>query len=376
MAGHTLPHQIELFGSPRQRGRMHGESLREIIRSALERWETYLLDEIQTDLEAYVDQFLGDTDFLPAIERWTPGLLEEVRGISEGAAMDFRTMLCWNLSFDEHWNHMRDLKLGGLGPPAGCTAIGVFGQADAPTLLAQNNDLPDYLDGTQTLIRMRLPERDLELLIFTPAGALAQNSISSRGLGVCVNTLPQLDYCRDGLPSFFVLRALLERETLEEAARFLHHVKHASGLNYMLGSPEKVLDFECSANQVVQLPPEGGGTHIFHTNHPLISDDRGMFHASKQALPPSSPLADPYPAFSDLRLKALQREFAGRGDDVTSQAISAALSGRDVPVCFTLKSYENIFTFGSTIAELSASPTLHLAPGPPALTPYQRFRFS
>lgn len=375
MGAPNLPHQIEAYGSPRQRGRMHGESLRAIIGAALGRWEDHLLKEVQMDLEAYVDRFLEDTDFLPAIERWTPELLDEVRGIAEGAALDFHTTLCWNLSFDEHWNHVRDLKLAGTAH-SGCTAIGVPGKPDSPTLLAQNNDLPDYLDGTQTLIHMRLPERDLELLIFAPAGALAQNSINSRGLGACVNTLPQLDHCPDGLPSFFVLRALLEQETIEEATRFLCRVRHASGINYMLGSPEQVLDFECSANKVVQLCPQPGMTRLLHTNHPLVSDDQGMFRAWREALPLSSPLADPYPAFSDLRLEALLREFGVREGPATSQDIGAALSARNVPVCFTPGSYENIFTFGSTIAELGTRPVLHLAPGPPALTPFQRFGFT
>ena len=60
----------------------------------------------------HVAGLLGATRFVPAIEASTPELLEEVRGIAEGAGVSFERILAYNLMDEEWWYSQA------AGPPA------------------------------------------------------------------------------------------------------------------------------------------------------------------------------------------------------------------------------------------------------------------
>jgi hypothetical protein len=98
---------IVLEGSPRERGRIHGETLKPLILDHIGRWKEILGVTTGENPDAYIGQFLEDTDMLTPVERWTPDLLEEVRGIAEGTGVDFRTIFALNLS-DEEWWYRRE----------------------------------------------------------------------------------------------------------------------------------------------------------------------------------------------------------------------------------------------------------------------------
>src|SRR5207245_6921022 len=121
--------------------------------------------------EDYLDRFVEGTDFLPAIARWAPDLLEEVRGIGEGADLSFRDAYAYQL-MDEEWLFRCAQTREREGPNLHhCSVVGVFGEG-APSILAQNMDLPKVYDGTQTLLYIRHAEPGPESLVFTPAGLI------------------------------------------------------------------------------------------------------------------------------------------------------------------------------------------------------------
>ena len=82
---------------------------------------------------------------------------------------------------------------------------------------------------------------------------------------------------------------------------FLHRVKHASGQNYVVGGPAQVYSFECSANKVSRFQPPGRPGVVWHTNHPLASDDFGAAYRATLAKPAGGP-----PGSSEVRLKSLE----------------------------------------------------------------------
>jgi hypothetical protein len=222
--------KIELRGSPRERGRIHGETLRPLVREHLERWREALVADLGVEPDAYVHEFLRDTNFLPAIERWTPRLLEELRGIAEGAGTDFRYTFVRALSDEEPW-YRRERKLAAM-TAKGCTSLGADARDGRPTVIAQNMDMPGWCDGHQVLLHVIDPSSPVEVFAFTVAGKISLCGMNSAGLGMCCNTLSQLDYARDGLPEDFVVRGFLERASLAAGLEFLRTVPHASGQNY------------------------------------------------------------------------------------------------------------------------------------------------
>ena len=348
-------HVLELEGSPRELGRAHGEEVRAEIGLGLERWLSVLGGATHVAAQDYVSSFLESTDFFGAIERFTPNLLEEVRGIAEGARQPFETVFAYQLMDEEWWYRLGRMRAR-KAPIEACSAVGVVA-AERSTLLAQNMDLPSHYDGTQVLLRIKTAGQP-EVLIFGPAGLLGTTGLNERGVGVCVNTLPQLRHSARGLPVGFVVRGALAQETADDAAAFVRRVPHASGQNYMLGGPGDLLDLEGSAGGVSEVTR--GGTQSIHTNHPLASDD-----LDESARPERG-------STTRARLKKLE-ELAAAGAGLTVGQIQQTLSDREVPVCVSRGS--DWITLGSLVMELSDQPVMHIAPGPPAETPYQTVTF-
>lgn len=364
---------IELRGNARQRGLIHGETLRDLVVEHLERWKDALVADMQIDPNTYVNQLLAETNFIPAIERWAPDLLEELRGISEGAGTDFRYTFARALSDEEPWyRRERRLSPGGY---KGCSSVGIDYRSDQATVIAQNMDMPKWCDGHQVLLRIIDPDSPVEVFAFTLAGKISLAGLNSAGLGVCCNGLSQLNYCRDGLAEDFVVRGLLSRPSLNEGLDFMRGVKHASGQNYTIGAPRsRAYNLECSANKVSEYRPVVGKDRVYHTNHPLANDDQSFYRQMASTVPEED-LPSLYHGTSYLRLPIIESGFGASVVPPTIQTIKDVFSTH--PVCRhgELEGRYDHYTIGCLIMELTDSPRLHVAAGPPCSTPFQTFCF-
>lgn len=363
---------VHAGGAPRERGRVQGEALRPAIAAAMGCWKENLAATTGFDPEVYLDRFVAATAFLPAIERWAPHLLEEVRGIGEGAGVSFRDIYAYQL-MDEEWLYRRDLRRAAKETAEHCSVIATAGELGSRTLLAQNMDLPKYYDGSQTLLHVRHEEGDLEALVFTAAGLLGLTGLNSNGVGICCNTLGQLSHAREGLPVAFVVRRALEASSLERAAGFVQAITHASGQNYVLGGPGRVVDFECSSGKVVQYAP--GSIRLFHTNHPLANDDLPGNGTLIQPVRTTEVGAQPAAlSNSEQRYAYLEREVGAGAEAITVERAQALLSTCEVPINVARGSAGDSMTLGSLVMELNL-PALHYAPGPPAEDAYSVWTF-
>ncbi|MCK5347558.1 MAG: hypothetical protein KAR20_29315, partial [Candidatus Heimdallarchaeota archaeon] len=84
----TKINYIEMKGTPFNRGQTYGETLKAEIWEAFER-TMYQTKQDGIDFDPIVDDFLESTQYLSAVEKWTPNLLQEVKGIAKGAGIDF-----------------------------------------------------------------------------------------------------------------------------------------------------------------------------------------------------------------------------------------------------------------------------------------------
>ena len=369
---------LVLTGTPRQRGRAHGESLRPAIREGIARWKACLGKNtgLHPDRCAYLRQFLAARDFLPALQKWTPGLVDEIEGIAEGAGLDFPTVYAWQL-VDEEWLYRREAFFGTFEAPPGCSGIGVFGDRAGAPLLAQTMDIPGYYHDLQTILHIQYPHSDLEAFVFTIPGMVAINGLNNHGVGVCVNTLSQLQPARDGLPVAAVLCGILECKTGVEAEGFVRMIRHASGQNYLIGSPQGITSLECSASKVVAFAPSGRSLPVWHTNHPLVNDDtRRFWNAYQKATPELKAQIDLDLKDSTDRCVYLERELADASRGMTVESIHSILSVHDVPVCVDYQDDNQSHTYGCLIMELAVPPVLHITLGPPCSHPLQEFRYS
>jgi len=342
---------LHLTGTPRQRGRTHGEELRAKIAFILDLWKADIEKETRIPGEEYIARFLAGTNFLPAKERWTPDLLEEVRGLAQGSVQNFNTMLAFQCMDEDWWFRAASRR-------EHCSVIGVHGWGKAP-LLAQNMDIHRMTDGNQVLLH--ITDNDSEAYVFSFAGFLGLTGLNSRPLGVCVNTIPQLNSSIDGLPVAFVLRGLLKQSSLEDAEKFLRTVKHASGQNYMIADTSRILDFECSAAGASQFG--AGAKNLYHTNHPLASEDFRPGEKEKAARS--------FVTNSHQRLAMLAA--LSEAEVVNYHYLKETL--KTDPVCIELKPNDDFFTSGSLVMTLSAHALLDIAAGPPSQTEYETYGF-
>ncbi len=329
-------------------------------------WKAWIKTTFQQEPDVFITNFLENSNCLAAAERWQPDVLEEVRGIAEGAEVDFETMFAYQL-IDEMW------AMGNMLGNHHCSSIGVDRRGDRPTIVAQNLDLPQYMHGYQTLLHIKLPPSDedidgkpLQILAFTIPGIVAADGVNNYGVAVACNTVLQLKPDPNGLPVDFVVRGMLGCRTREAAVEFAQSVTHAAGQNYIVGGKNEAWSIECSQDVVTRFEPSPGCGYTYHTNHPVANENyRDEYRQRVEAAQ-----AEDREATQSFRFTSLEARLTDPAE-IDVRKITETLASRDHPrdsIC-------NASTYGSLIMVLGEQPYLLLAPGKPDETEFQKFTF-
>lgn len=341
---------IDCPKAPLARGRAHGEALRGTIAGKVERWQAAIGKAYGRPAAAFLPVFLSVTDFRTAIAAHVPDLLEEVRGIAEGAGISEETAYALQLMDEEWW-------FGGFDGEGHCSSLAVAPVAGRGTLVGQTMDLPRWHDGAQAVLR--LDDGGSETLVYTSAGLIGLMGVSGRGLGICVNTLAQLAYSPRGLPVSFALRGALAQENA--AAAFLSRVPHASGQTYQIGDRHGIRTLECAAGGVTEVTIAGGLS--LHTNHPL---------ANTRAAPNARLEGS---GDSRTRLRSLHTDFSRGPADIETakRALAARRKGGAVSIVpkgpprpDTRLGLLRQMTIGAVVYEIGETVSLCVAAGPPS----------
>jgi hypothetical protein len=228
------------------------------------------------------------------------------------------------------------------------------------------------------VLHVKHDDSDLEEILLTVPGATGIWGLSSRSIGVCLNALTMtLQPSTRGLATTFVARGILHQPTLDEAIEFVTGVEHASGEVYTFGDIERVVCFEGSANRVARFIPESGPEVVYHTNHPLVSDDLWLSLSNIERVAPE--IRERFAVGmenSRTRLESVARRLSDLNPPITADEAKQILCSHDseeYPVCRHDPS-GNITTF-SLVMELSESPVMHMAPGPGCTRQYRAYGF-
>lgn len=353
---------IEIGGSPHERGLAYGAGLRALIVARDRAWREAITRGTGLAADDFLAGFLAGTDFLPEIERQTPQLLDEVRGIAEGCGLPFEAIYAAQL-MDEEWWFSEMLA----GRREHCSSLGSHDAAASRSMLAQTMDLPNWNDGFQVALTIRDLEPGLDAIVLTMAGMIGLNGMNSAGLGVVVNTLAQLRCNPKGLPVAFASRGVLRHRTHDAAIAFLQGVHHASGQNFIIGDRQLVSDHECSAAGAFAFVPERSRRGlVWHANHPLASKDRSA-RADAGALVASD-------ENTHGRMAVLDHQLQGRKAPLGVIEAQLLLANRDNPrhpISRRLgENGSHAFTFATVVWDLGPEPVAHIAPGPACTTPF------
>jgi isopenicillin-N N-acyltransferase-like protein len=336
---------IEVRGSARQRGREQGEGAREQIGRMVASYRGFFpaVSGVSWD-----DGLIASRKFLAFAEAAFPHLIEELRGIAEGAGESFQDV--WLLNCYEGVTDM-------AGDRGGCTCLALR-QEHAETghvLMAHNEDWIS-LDRENVYLVRAEPTDGVPFLGMSYGGLLVNIGLNAEGIGVAINSVYPTDG-QVGVPRIVFSRAVLGARTIGEAIGACLAPDRDGGYNYLLADRNgELYNVETSARSHTLL--YGGEGWLVHTNHYLSPSMQEIeqpgryigshvrYHRARRLLRSQLGTA------SAASLGELLRDHVNRPNSIC---------GHEDP---TEPAHERSQTVISLVMDLTAR-TLWAAPGPP-----------
>lgn len=330
-------------GTHRELGRQHGEQAARHIRAHIDimcAGEKLSRDQLRRRA----------AQFQPVFERWCPHLLDEMRGLGEGAGVTFEEAMACNIRGELHY-----------APAAGCTAYAIKSQGTAThhIIVGQNSDMGSQVIDLAYVLRLQ-PVNKPEILMWTFGGMLGYHGFNSAGVAKFENALGGGPHTRFGIPHYPVVRMMYECGSLDEVIAMLKKMPTEYSVNYLMADGEgNIADLE-STPDGPQVLHDGGAGYLVHTNH-FLSKPFATEENFKESLPDSFP-----------RLERIQSLVASRYGGIGVADIQSFLTdhaGYPTSICRHDKSMR---TVASLIAE-PAEGVLHVAAGNPCQHSYATY---
>ncbi len=250
---------IDIAGEPRERGLQYGQGARDQIRIGIGNYQqAFLKIGISWD-----EALAFAATFITRLSAEEPRLLEEIRGIAQGAGVRFEEILALNAR-TEILYHARSRNVMGDG----CTGAVVLPEASASHRLlhAQNWDWRDECAESTVILRVS-PDSGPKMLIQAEAGVLARCGLNSQGIGLTGNFLKcERENVPGGLPIPFIRRRILMAGTFRDAIAAIYRSPRSFSSNIMLSCDAgEAFDFEATPGEVFWTEPQDG--LLVHANH-------------------------------------------------------------------------------------------------------------
>ncbi len=273
MAGEPFP-LVVVEGAPFERGHRHGAQARARIVCSIETHRRAIKHYAGLDWPAAQERAAA---YLPILEAYAPEMVEELRGIAEGAGLPFADLLTLNVRYELTFTPRL---------VEGCTSFAVLPEAsaDGHTYLGQSWDnLAGLVDACIVLRVEQAGRRDYVTL--TEAGVPAMVGLNAAGIAVARNALvtPRAGET-PGVPMNAAHYRILNSLTVGDAVGAVAAAKLASPLCYVIGAPGDAIALEAAPPDFDFVHDEGG--IITHANH-FVSPRLHVEDLGKVALPDS-----------------------------------------------------------------------------------------
>ena len=361
---------IKLKGSPYERGLQHGSILKKEIGEVFTKWKISVKEETKKEADLVIADFLKTSKYKESILKWTPDIYEEIKGIAKGSGQSFDDVLAFQM-IDEYWGYLDRLKHNSVDKDH-CSAIGIAKTKNQPTIVAENIDIDNYMNGYQVLLHIKGDKNTPDQLVMTCAGYLGFAGMN-KNLALVINAMTDVNNSVSGLPVPFVTRGILSKKSGKEAIDFIKNIKHATGQNYLIGTEKEVFTFEVSANDIEEYKPFGNNLLVYHTNHSLNNHDikPWMQELHKMAISGGNRRSN-----SMMRLSSLESQIKNYNKDLDQEKIKSILKSKEdprAPICVSFRENGNAFTFSSVIFTLGKKPYAEFTKGSPDANSYQKY---
>jgi predicted choloylglycine hydrolase len=311
-----------------------------------------------------IHEFAENTPYMASVQADVPDLFEEMTGVAEGSGVDLKQLFVYQ-SFDEFFVFLLHSGTLDIGTTGHCTTAGVYGRTDKPNYVGHNNDIPTYHEELVTVLHVKDPDSDLEILQSAFAGQIGQNGVNNRGVAVGINTLANLPG-GDGLPVSFNVRKILESENVEQAVNYLKNARFAQAMNYTIGDRNRAVCVETWKDQALVLDIYDENV-VVHTNHALGKKTPKLFEMTAE-------MGGGSYSFTMERLALATEMLSADTAGVTLESFQGVFKTRPILV------YPGKPT-GRTLMQMTAempkegSPALYLTPDSPNLFAHAKFTF-
>jgi len=229
---------VELTGKPYDLGYQHGTALREKVHGNIKKVFSLVNQYAPGTTRSQIIK--ASRKFVPQAERWSPEIVDEIRGIAEGAGVMFEEAFALNSLVE------LSLNIGDFGKSLGCTSFCAQAPAtrDGEMFLGQNQHLwapwcRDYF----AVLKIN-PSNGPKIVMTTMAGMVGMVGLNSEGLAIVGNGLSTKGN-QIGVPIMLFTRRALQLKTIGEVVGLFTKSKRASPFNLIVGdSNGEFYDFE------------------------------------------------------------------------------------------------------------------------------------
>ncbi|MFF8841269.1 C45 family autoproteolytic acyltransferase/hydrolase [Streptomyces sp. NPDC015127] len=260
---HSIP-LVEVSGTPLQRGRQYGEA----VRAQLETAVGYYSEAFGSSAGLTWQQVTARAArWQEPVRDYAPHLLDEMRGIADGAGLDLLDILALNargeVIYDDSFAQMREDE----EPAEGCTSFAAYGPAsgDGHVWAGQNWDWRAGVADTVVMLRIVQPPRPT-LIMQVEAGQIGRQGANSAGIALNANGLGGRFDDTVGLPQTVVRRTVLDQSTVTDALDELCRTRAHIASNALLTCREGfAIDLETTPQGHGWMYPSDG--LLVHGNH-------------------------------------------------------------------------------------------------------------
>src|SRR5258708_7293510 len=257
----TAPPLIEIAGSHLTMGRQIGEARRAQIKHSIANAHI-LIDQSYDQLElTWNGAQIQSRKYLPFVEERYPQYVDEMRGMADGAQVEFDDIMALNV--------MEAMTTDALHLTR-CTSFAVNEErtADGHILMAHNEDwVPE--DEDDVYVVSAKPNDEPPFLAMTYGGLLPNVGFNAYGIAQLIDSVYPTD-SRIGIPRLVVSRPVLASRRISGAIGRALVSHRAAGYNHLMVHESGEMDsIEVSSRRFEIL--HGTDGYLVHTNHYLAA---------------------------------------------------------------------------------------------------------
>ena len=248
---------IEAEGSAYEIGFAHGTLGKKQVLNSINTYKVMFKDYSNLSWDLAKERSRA---YIEPIQNYDKDIMEEIRGVAEGAGVDIEDILALNARSEVI------MMTGSAVPSGGCTSCAITPEStlSGNTILAQNWDWKG--DQIESMVVLKIKQKNKpNITMITEGGIIGKIGFNSCGLGVCLNALGMKGNPK-GLPLHVILRGILNREKISDAIERINSVQNACAANYLIAHKVgEALDVEKAPGDFDVLYPVDG--IITHSNH-------------------------------------------------------------------------------------------------------------